>query len=543
MLTSLLPRQRRAKKIRASWAIAGDSKSRTDWQRRLWWTGIDRKARDHIVALDNALTDLHDAVGADLEQVLTDLHEEKGYLTGEDITRALDLAMTTVLDEGEGTFREGFEGLSLRGVDQAIERAGINTVTAATNRLIQFSRLRVQADDMGDRIRQNYQDALNRIKSLPADVVEDIRAKLMASPMTGASTREVLRAVIGDLIEQIDPEGVLHPEAVRAAVREVWERTRVDLQRVIRTESINAFSRAQLEEWYAQGIRQVTRHSINDPKTCPKCRELSRPGHNVYDIERLLALEHPVTEDPDNPGAFLTHPNCRCWFRPILQDVWGELEALERDLFADIEGKSVTVENVPLDLQEPVTEMVKDWNKNAPDVAADFAMIEDITKDPDWQRFRLEELMAEDPATAEQILDQEIADGVVIEWVDPETGTTYMTPDIADVQYMTLPLARRQGEIRWEDGGEELHRWWKERYDAKMAETQMTLEENGVEIIGGLPFFVQSAGESARNYFTEAYAHYIVDPTLLFAIDRIAYDRLRDNVFAGTEYLSRGGVK
>jgi hypothetical protein len=798
-LWGLMPKAVKRRRIEATHTRTSDTKSRSPWQKRLWWTGLDRKGRDAIVSLDNAWADFHEEAGDQFVDWLWEAHQEGGYITGQDVERALQEAISGVIGQGSDVFREKNHELSTRATEQALETVGIDPVLSATSKLIQFSSFGIEAQGLDDRIEDNYNQAMSRIRSLPANVVEDLREKLIKAVQIGADTRQVIRALIGDLIEEIDPEGVLPEQAFRQAVREIWNRTKTDIERVVRTESINNYARSQLQEWWDQGIRTVTRHSINDPKTCAKCRDLSNPQHNRYQVEDLLALEHPVTEDMDHPGEFLTHPNCRCilpgtsvrgnfvagsrasydgpaveirtvggeaagskclrvttnhpvlttkgmvaagdlvpgddligygldmkdpisgsgaydnqepaliedvfhalraspeachdrfacaadefhgdsarfvgevevvrfqsnlrghlgyepserdlligshgnsplngscskgsatateahvsiravapaqvrqvgltpdldaalhklaaegghpdanrasdlserltgpiavdqiveirrfhyvghvydlqstsglmfasglvvsncWFRPVLEDVWAELENMEKNLFQNIDGRSVTVSDVPVDQQEPVKKIVQDWNKNAEDVKANFGFVEDITADPDWQDQRREELTAEDPENAETRLTDEISENAVVEWVDPD-GTVKISDAAADSAYITLTFARRQGEIRWEGIDRD---WWEKRYQEKMAETEMTLEEHGVQIIGGLPFFTRAAGTSARDYFVESYAHYMVDPVLIYALDRPAYSHLRDNIFGAVEYLERGGVK
>lgn len=235
--------------------------------------------------------------------------------------------------------------------------------------------------------------------------------------------------------------------------------------------------------------------------------------------------------------------NCRDNFRPVLGDIWSELEGMEKDLFTDMEGDSVYVADVPIDHQDAVHEMLKDWNRNAPDVKAQFQFVADPTEDPNWQRWRREELTKEHgPATAETLLEKEMRQGSVVEFTDPETGITYIGEG-PETEYTTQPFARRQGEIRWEDAGPDLQGWWKKRYKEKMKEVSMTLEQNGVQIIGGLPTINPAAAVSAKDYFCECFAAYLCDPVLIHALDRPAYERLRDYVMGGVEYLERGGVK
>lgn len=506
--------------------------SRENWQKRLWWTGISKPGRDAVVSLENDLVDAHAERGDAFADRLLEIHSTKGYISSDDLIRALHESLEGLILDSEDRYIAGGEQLGVAAVDQAYDRVGVNPVIARTNRLLRFNARRLGAvtDDFGDRISDNIQSSFTRVKSLPADVVAEIQDKLRDAMLTGASTEDVLRTMIDRYIDQADPA------ALREALKEIWGKTKTDLQRVIRMETINAYSKAQLQEWYNQGAREIYRNCINDFRTCATCRELARPGHNVYRIEDLLRLEHPVTDDPNNPGQWLSHIQCRCWFTPRLDDIWTEIEDLERDVFADIGGPEAMAYDVPLDAQQPVSKILKELK--APE---EFRFVEDVTTLDSWQQDRLRQLEEEDPATARARLDEEIRAGGVLQWTDAESGLTYVSDQAQTAGYVTLPFARREAEVFWRAHGSS-RPWWQKRFDAKMAEADMTLEKNGVQVFGGLPFFTPAAAASAEAYFVEAYAHYMVDPVLLVTFDPPAFERLKDTVFGGQDFTERGGV-
>ena len=283
-----------------------------DWQRRLRWTGLDPGAREKIVQVENSILGVHEKAGRDFVRRLMDLYRERGYLQPEDLEREIASSLQSVLDDHEQDYRRGYHDIETRARDHAITRTGQDPVRVRTARLASACEqmragISQVADVYPDRISENLSGSLNRVRSLPADVTDRLRENLSKGAMEGTTTEQTLRSMIGDALDRLD---ISDPAQMKDAIKQVWTKTKSDLQRVIRTETINAYSKAQLQEWWDMGIRQVTRHFIGDGRACAICRELGRPGNNVYEIAALLPLEHPVTEDPNNPGQFLTHPNC-----------------------------------------------------------------------------------------------------------------------------------------------------------------------------------------------------------------------------------------
>lgn len=269
----------------------------SDWQRRLQWTGLHADGKDEIVALENDLNKRHDKAGKAFEDDVLAVIDRYGTIPADDLARLIEQHLHGVLDGYEDRYRNGFEELSRAATDHAWERMGRDPVNMRTAALLVTA-----VEDNRERYRDNFANSFSRIKTLPQNVIDDFQSKMMESMYTDRTKEQVMRSVIGDIIDDLGDD--------RAAIREVWNKTKKDLQRVLRTETVNAYSRAQLEQWYEEGIREVTRHCVYDHRTCPLCRELCRPGNNIYAVDKLLTVEHPVTEDPDNPGKFLTHPNC-----------------------------------------------------------------------------------------------------------------------------------------------------------------------------------------------------------------------------------------
>ena len=278
-----------------------DSVSREKWQRKLWFTGIDNSTRQNIIALENKFVDEHSKRSKDFVGDLLKDHKSHGRISGEDVMKAIVESFEEFGDENKKQLKYYIDRIHNTGRVNALEGIGLSKKTAR-------SKIAAAADERRENVLQSIDLAFRSVTSLPDRIVEQLRERLMSSISSGSTTQEVLRGLLQNQIDDLDLE---QEGDLREALSRIWGRTRNDLQRVIRTETVNAYSRVQLQEWFDQGIKQVTRHSIDDDKTCAVCRSLSAPPDNVYNISDLLALDYPVTQDP-RTGGWLTHPNCRC---------------------------------------------------------------------------------------------------------------------------------------------------------------------------------------------------------------------------------------
>jgi hypothetical protein len=458
-----------------------------------------------------------------------EVNKSRGRIDSEDIVKALVLHLEGLPVAGSETLRRSLEQIHFNSRRDALDRAGFRRKASRAQKK------HAQTDgERREELERSFGLAFRGVTSLPAEIVDTIRQRIIENLGAGrAGTEEVLRSILRDAIADLD---IADPEQLREAIRQIWTRTRADLQRVIRSESINAYSRVQLQEWADQGIRRVRRRSIDDDRTCATCRELSRPGRNEYDIQDLLALDYPVTQDPAT-GDWLTHPNCRCWFEPLIEDAWEELEGMEADLFGDITRGGASAEDVPIDAQNVVEKTLREHK----DVDFNVKFVPRIVDLPEWQDYRLEELTAEVGADRArvQLLD-EINFNTVSEWTDPTTGDHYVAAQAQDLDHISASVARAAAERRAQEVD---LAWVRHRWKEKKNEANKTLEREGVRIFGGEPFYNQASAASPENYFIETYAGYVTNPYVLKTVDPEMYDWLNQNVFGGREFLRRGGIK
>lgn len=499
------------------------------WQKRLQFTGVDTPSRQNIIGLENELVNGHDQHANDFIDELVQVNDSKGRISTEDIVRTLVRQLEEFTTQYKDRMKFYLERLHQTSREKARDRAGL------TKKSIRAKIAQTEDEQNADLLR-SIDMAFRSVTSLPDQIVERLRDRLRQGLVTGISTEQVLRSILQDEINDLNLE---QGNDLREAIRRVWGRTRNDLLRVIRTETVNAYSRVQLQEWSNAGIQRATRHSIDDDITCAVCRALSRPPDNVYNISELLALDYPVTQDPSD-GSWLTHPNCRCWFEPVVEDVWAEVEGMEKDLFGDLTSRDTKALTVPIDSQDHVEKMLKEMSE--PLTMQFTKKIEEL---PEWQEWRLHTLADEGVSSdrAMVMVSDESFIGMLTEWTDPKTGVHYIADDARAIDHVTFPMARAEANKKWEGFDLDLTGWVQNRFDEKKRETEMTLEKEGIEIFGGQPFVNIPASNSAHDYFTESYAFYMVNPTVLQALDSTMYDWLNENLFHGREFLERGGIK
>jgi len=471
------------------------------------------------------LVEGHDRQAQEFVDRVLQVDESKGRVSTEDLIKALVQELDAFTSTYKDRLKFYLERLHETSRAKARDRAGL------TKKSIR-AKLAQADDEQNAELLRSIDMAFQSVTSLPENMTQRLRDRLREGLAHGASTEEVLRSLLQDEIDDLNLE---QADGLREAIRRVWGRTRNDLLRVIRTETVNAYSRVQLQEWSDSGIQNVTRHSIDDDLTCAVCSALSRPPDNIYSIGSLLALDYPVTQDPTD-GSWLTHPNCRCWFEPIIEDIWAEVEEMEKDLFGDLQNRETKALTVPIDSQDHVEKMLREMSS-----PVTMQFVKKIEETPEWQDWRMQNLVdsGTDPGRARSVVSDESFSGTLTEWTS-DSGTHYIADSSKSVGHITFPMARAEAEAKWEEVGQD---WVQARFYQKKSELGMTLEEEGIQIFGGAPFINIPASNSPRDYFIESYSHYMVNPAILQVVDGPMYDWLNESVFHGREFLERGGIK
>jgi very-short-patch-repair endonuclease len=153
-------------------------------------------------------------------------------------------------------------------------------------------------------------NAFSKVKTVGDDVVEELREKWLAK----GTSSDIVKDFLLEQEQQARDSG-LDRAQMKQKMMDIWKDQRYLVERIVRTETINGYSRAQLQEWFDQGIKQVERIEVNDIRTCDKCRALSQPGQNIYFIEdilqgKLTGGKNNEISSADYPVSYCSHPNC-----------------------------------------------------------------------------------------------------------------------------------------------------------------------------------------------------------------------------------------
>lgn len=133
---------------------------------------------------------------------------------------------------------------------------------------------------------------------------------------------DVIRRIIGDAME----EGKTIPEIIRDLREQFADWSKYRAERVARTETTRAATRANLEAWKQSGVVKGKKWFAN-PDACDWCLpldgEVINLEENFYDIGSTLEMEVDgktrtlVLDYEDVKGPPL-HPNCRCSALPFV---------------------------------------------------------------------------------------------------------------------------------------------------------------------------------------------------------------------------------
>lgn len=506
----------------------------SEWQDGLSKTRLDSNVVRHIVELEQSVSERYDKSGQDFVDSLMDIYDKKKVISPEDLNQAYLSAYDDVTLDISTPYTIYYKSIMDSGRDRALKDLGIGREARRKMR---------RTAAIGDTYIQDSLDkSFRQVKTVGDEVIQQLTDKWTG---TGGTT-----GIVKDLLEEYETkarEEAVTREDLKRSLYEIWQGKRYILERIVRTETLNTYARAQLQEWYEQGVRKVERHEIKDMKTCPLCRDTL--AGKIYDVEMLLngGYVNNGISSAEYPISFDSHPNCRGSFTPIVN--WSVFEDFEKMFLdpdamkefqnaSDVVTPDSTAENVPIEYQEQVQQALEDFG---PDYKIKF--VPEITESVEWQKDRLEDLRqyySEGEAQARLNLEKGENRGKLVQYTSRD-GKVIVSGSAGNVNNIVVPILREHAHQAWGAANEDQKAWVKERYDSKMAEMDFTLEEQGVQIIGETPFVSPLAKESAEDYFVESYSAFVADPTRLIYFDSKMYDFLRGN-FIDREYIARGGV-
>lgn len=274
-------------------------KSRTEWQKALWKSGIDPDSKRYIKQLENSITDnwevtfegLWDEIEGMLDRGLPVTHDVVAEYIAESTRKQL-----RNLDRKE--WEGAFNGLYVGAKEQSYKLTGFGEKKRRRRGQI-VDTLEEQA--VLSRLRDT---ALKKVTTVTSEETRALILERLSEPGAYAKNpiqlaNEIVREERRKLEEQGGPR-----KELRERIKSLYDDQLWRIQRITRTESANAYTLSVLTGYKEQGIERVKWNSHTyEQGTCSICLAYDT---NEFDIDALLSAGGRY------PLSTASHPQCRC---------------------------------------------------------------------------------------------------------------------------------------------------------------------------------------------------------------------------------------
>lgn len=344
-------------------------------------------------------------------------------------------------------------------------------------------------------------------------VSDDMKQRLLNIVKDRVSGKDNLREIIREKRKIYDEELSKATDQelrhqIKQDIKALYTKERYKLNRIIRTESMNSAARAQLLRYRQQGVKEVTLQTSRDDNVCAKCDNLERSG-KTWEVSKLINLGH-------YPLSTITHPQCRCVFHPIIQDI-------------TIDNNVGLIKNVPRNETDRVRKYVKETG-----FKDKVETVKNLADDPRFMEFRTNYYVKKGyPRDKAKVLaenDREKLRGKVTQITigkgkDEKTLVDQKAQKANSYVYI---LAKVHAKKIWDS----------ERMKQLREDTKDYYEKRrSLRYSGKKSFFNGIARLSEKSYFLEAFAHYLTHPEVLKEVDPEFYEYLKKEIFKGKEYI------
>jgi SPP1 gp7 family putative phage head morphogenesis protein len=444
--------------------------SREQWQKRLHLSKLPLDAKRYIKQLENEVVDgsgkAFDALWQKLEKNLdSPTGLSKSTLAGL-IESALNSQLTHV---DVDSVHNALTGLFSAGKEHAYAPTGfkdkkLNKLKKHTFKQA-FLKEAVTIDTMEDKLMldQLKQTALKNVKSVAnKELREKILEALTAPRSENVNPLELANRIIKEESEKLKEEAKAD---FKKELEKLYNSQQYQLQRIMRTESINGFVLAQLQGYKEQGISTVRWRSLkNDPIVCNLCKTLDG---QTFEIDYLLSNggRYPLT--------FLSHPNCRCGLEPVIAFVtFEEFEKQYQQSHPDqfVQGEPVFNTDV-LDADDVLTGFKAggtQFEKAPVEHVDELEEVAKAVKDSNLGELApkkvefVQDVFEIDPFQAKG-RGEEAAKGTVDSWHDPDTNTTYVSSYATQYSSASEVYLRDWAHKIWQAKGP-VRKWFESRF-------------------------------------------------------------------------------
>ena len=299
---------------------------------------------------------------------------------------------------------------------------------------------------------------------------------------------------------------------IKNKIKELYEKQQYKIERAVRTEAMNVASRAQLLRYQTMDIKEVYLTTSHDHKVCAKCRNLESIK-KIWDVAKLLILGA-------YPLSTLTHPQCRCTFTPVINEI---------ELGNDVDE----IKDIPRSESKEIQRLAKEIEITVP-----IQFVEDITERPEFIESRQQHYIEQgDPPARAKLLaendQQKLKGDVAVLTIGTGKDKKILVDTKANkTNRFTYILSRIQAKQVWDQYSS------KDTIRPQMNKLFKQKHFDRTIVSHKLLFFSRKARATAKEFFCEAYATFIVHPQVLKEIDKDTFDYLKFHVFHGRDFLN-----
>ena len=301
-------------------------------------------------------------------------------------------------------------------------------------------------------------------------------------------------------------------DEIKKKIKELYTKQRYKVERAVRTEAMNATSRAQLLRYEQMDIKEVGLETSHDLRVCAKCRMLEHTK-KVWDIRKLLLLgAYPLTT--------LTHPQCRCTFVPVINDV-------------EYDNNVGEIKNIPRNETSNVERLVKEIQFTTP-----IEFVNDITDTQEFLDTRTQYYVNNGENLARAKIQAEndkhkFKDKVSTLTVGSGKNLKVLLDSKANkTNRFTYLISRINAQRIWDrvESKKNIQPKIRDLFKEKRFERMYNKTHKKL-------LFSRQARGSAKEYFCEGYAHFIVHPQVLKEVDPEMFNYLKYDIFKGRDFL------
>jgi SPP1 gp7 family putative phage head morphogenesis protein len=442
---------------------AQNHESRNEWGNRLEKSKIPEEAKRYIKQLENEIVDGHNQAFEKLWESIEKRLELRIPLDKESLGLLIEENLRNQIKHVDHeALGNAWTGLFSEGKSHAYKPTGftkkkLDRLQSKTSSKVAFTKTSVTIDSFEDNLTLQHikENALSKVKNLSPELKEKILQKLTEpgseslDPITLAN--QLIKEQAKAKKDEMEGASKEKKEQLREQIKQLYESQQYQLQRIMRTESVNAFVKSQLLGYLEQGIQKVTWKSLNDTKTCNLCKTLTG---QQFDIKWLLS------NDENYVLTANSHPNCRCGLEPViayatLDEFMKEYEELHPDKFApgdtifdesklqpsdilqdSVESGGTVFNKVPVEHVDSVSDLGKalaesDYAQHAP---KKVQFVQDVYNEDAYQ-------LKGKPAQSQK--------GQLISWHDPSTNTTLVSSYASEFSPIEDTLSRDWSQRVW----------------------------------------------------------------------------------------------